>query len=57
MRQRWWLDVVKDYDYEILYHPGKADVVVEALIRKAIATPIQDICLRMTVITLLLEQI
>ena len=26
-RRRWWLDVVKDYDCEILYHPGKANVV------------------------------
>ena len=35
MRQRWWLDVVKDYDCEILYHPGKANVVADALSRKA----------------------
>ena len=28
MRQRWWLDVVKDFDYEIPYHPGKGNVVV-----------------------------
>ena len=34
MRQRRWLDVVKDYDCEILYHPGKANVVVDALSRK-----------------------
>ncbi|KAJ9545544.1 LOW QUALITY PROTEIN: hypothetical protein OSB04_025251 [Centaurea solstitialis] len=27
MRQRRWLDVVKDYDWEILYHPGKTNVV------------------------------
>ena len=31
MRQRRWLDVVKDYDCEILYHPGKENVVVDAL--------------------------
>ncbi|KAJ9546624.1 hypothetical protein OSB04_019167 [Centaurea solstitialis] len=31
MRQRRWLDVVKDYDCEILYHPGKANVVADAL--------------------------
>ncbi|KAJ9539430.1 hypothetical protein OSB04_032163 [Centaurea solstitialis] len=35
MRQRRWLDVVKDYDCEILYHPGKANVVADALSRKA----------------------
>ncbi|KAA0053360.1 pol protein [Cucumis melo var. makuwa] len=34
MRQRRWLELVKDYDYEILYHPGKANVVVDALSRK-----------------------
>ncbi|GJS99980.1 putative nucleotidyltransferase, ribonuclease H [Tanacetum coccineum] len=34
MRQRRWLDIVKDYDCEILYHPGKANVVVDALSRK-----------------------
>ncbi|GJV98971.1 putative reverse transcriptase domain-containing protein [Tanacetum coccineum] len=34
MRQRCWLDLVKDYDYEILYHPGKANVVADALSRK-----------------------
>ncbi|KAA0057168.1 pol protein [Cucumis melo var. makuwa] len=34
MRQRRWLELVKDYDCEILYHPGKANVVAEALSRK-----------------------
>ena len=29
MRQRRWLELVKDYDCEILYHPGKANVVVD----------------------------
>ncbi|KAA0031895.1 ty3-gypsy retrotransposon protein [Cucumis melo var. makuwa] len=32
MRQRRWLELVKDYDCEILYHPGKANVVADALI-------------------------
>ena len=49
--------MVKDYDCVILYHPGKTKVMVDALGRKAVVAPIQDICLRMTVITLLLEQI
>ncbi|KAL0556455.1 hypothetical protein IC582_004969 [Cucumis melo] len=34
MRQRTWLKLVKDYDCEILYHPGKANVVADALSRK-----------------------
>jgi hypothetical protein len=35
MRQRRWLELIKDYDLEIHYHPGKANVVVDALSRKA----------------------
>ena len=57
MRQRRWLDVLKDYDCEILYHPGKANVVADALSRKVSAAPIRDLCMRMTVITPLLERI
>ncbi|GJS38901.1 putative reverse transcriptase domain-containing protein [Tanacetum coccineum] len=34
MRQRRWLELLSDYDYEIQYHPGKANVVVDALSRK-----------------------
>ncbi|KAL0546384.1 hypothetical protein IC582_016292 [Cucumis melo] len=34
MRQRRWLELVKDYDCDILYHPGKANVVADALSRK-----------------------
>jgi hypothetical protein len=35
MTQRRWLELIKDYDLEIHYHPGKANVVADALIRKA----------------------
>jgi hypothetical protein len=35
MRQRRWLELIKDYNLEIQYHPGKANVVVDALSRKA----------------------
>ncbi|CAH9124286.1 unnamed protein product [Cuscuta epithymum] len=35
MRQRRWLELVKDYDLEIQYHEGKANVVADALSRKS----------------------
>ncbi|WVZ49367.1 LOW QUALITY PROTEIN: hypothetical protein U9M48_000734, partial [Paspalum notatum var. saurae] len=35
MRQRRWLELIKDYDLEIHYHPGKANVVPDALSRRA----------------------
>jgi hypothetical protein len=35
MRQRRWLELIKDYDLEIHYHPAKANVVANALSRKA----------------------
>ncbi|KAA0055443.1 pol protein [Cucumis melo var. makuwa] len=34
MKQRRWLELVKDYDCEILYHLGKTNVVADALSRK-----------------------
>ena len=33
VRQKRWLELVKDYDYEINYHPGKANVVADDLSR------------------------
>ena len=36
MRQRRWIEFLKDYDFELLYHPGKANVVADALSRKTV---------------------
>jgi hypothetical protein len=35
MRQRRLLELIKDYDIEVYYHPGKANVIADALSRKA----------------------
>ena len=38
MRQQRWLELVKDYDIEILYHHGKANIMADALSRKTTHT-------------------
>ncbi|GLT29333.1 hypothetical protein SLA2020_042070 [Shorea laevis] len=38
MRQRRWLELLKDYDLTISYHPGKANKVADALSRKSSGT-------------------
>ena len=37
LRQRRWLELIKDYDMKLHYHPGKANVVADALSRKSYA--------------------
>jgi len=36
MRQRRWLEFLKDFDFQLSYHPGKANVVADALSRKSL---------------------
>ena len=38
LRQRRWLELLKDYDIDILYHPRKANVVADALSRKSMGS-------------------
>ncbi|GKA33638.1 putative reverse transcriptase domain-containing protein [Tanacetum coccineum] len=41
MRQRRWLELLTDYDCEICYHPGKANVVADSLSRKKRIKPLR----------------
>ncbi|GJY75094.1 putative reverse transcriptase domain-containing protein [Tanacetum coccineum] len=48
MRQRRWIELFSDYDCEIRYHPGKVNVVVDALSRKERGRPERVRAMNMT---------
>src|SRR6266498_5034808 len=53
MRQQRWLELIKDYNLEVHYHPGKANVVADALNRKShcnchmVVNPVATLCAEM----------
>nr|GFA62333.1 putative reverse transcriptase domain-containing protein [Tanacetum cinerariifolium] len=49
MRQRRWLELLSDYDCEIRYHPGKANVMADALSMKERINPLRVRALVMTI--------
>nr|GFB04992.1 putative reverse transcriptase domain-containing protein [Tanacetum cinerariifolium] len=49
MRQRRWLELLSDYDFEIRYHPGKANVVADTLSQKERIIPLRVHALVMTI--------
>jgi hypothetical protein len=44
MRQRRWLELIKDYELEVHYHPGKANVIADVLSRKGHCNYLLAVC-------------
>ncbi|KAI3728470.1 hypothetical protein L6452_17107 [Arctium lappa] len=57
MRQRRWLELLKGYDCDLLFHPGKANVVVDALNRKSHDGGVKLSLTRIDVVSSLVESI
>src|SRR5207244_3072746 len=58
MRQRRWLELIKDYNLEVHYHPEKANIVADTLSRKShcnchmVVNPVATLCAEMEEINL-----
>ncbi|CAL1410109.1 unnamed protein product [Linum trigynum] len=57
MRQRRWMELLSDYDCTIKYHPGKANVVADALSRKRESPLLELVSLRAMNVELELEEV
>jgi hypothetical protein len=57
MRQGRWMEVLTDYDFELQYHPGKANVVAYALGRKERVNPLRVRFMQLEVRVDLMDQL
>ncbi|KAI3691955.1 hypothetical protein L6452_31758 [Arctium lappa] len=57
MRQRRWLELLKDYDCELQYHPGKANIVADTLSRKEYSGSVKTSLARIEIILNFIDMI